>query len=117
MTVQEFYDSIGGSYAFAKQRLMNEDLMKTVLSMFLDDVNYINLMKCMEEEDYEVAFRAAHNLKSVSANIALAELEAVSIEITDALRNGDDIPKAKELLPKVTEKYQTVIDAIQQLEF
>ncbi len=115
MTIKEFYDSIGGSYSLAQQRLMNEELMRTVLSMFLDDVNYDYLVKSIDQKEYETAFRAAHNLKSVSGNIALSELEEISVEITEALRNQTDPEKARELLPEVTEKYKAVISAIHEL--
>lgn len=115
MDVKEFYQLTGDGYQEAIGRLMNEQLILKFLKSFLSDDTMANLNKFMEEKDYEAAFRAAHTLKGVTANLSLMDLNKAAVEITEMLRNGKDIDGAVNYLPQVKAAYDKVAELIPQL--
>lgn len=61
----------------------------------------------------EEAFRAAHTLKGVCANLGFTQLFKVSSDLTEELRGGaPDEAKLPELLEKVSSEYKKTVDAI-----
>ncbi len=116
MTVKEFYAISGGGYEDALKRLMRESFMIRFLHEFTVDPSMSQLNAAMEAEDYEQAFAAAHTLKGVTANLSLVSLNQLAVEITEMLRNGADIEGAKDMLPILQKSYDSVIEAIGQLE-
>ena len=65
--------------------------------------------------DVEAAFRAAHTLKGICANLGFKALFEVSYDITEALRAGD-MEQAKVMWPGVQACYARVDNALNQLE-
>lgn len=61
------------------------------------------------------AFRAAHTLKGICANLGFKSLFEVSYDITEALRAGD-MEQAKVMWPGVQACYARVENALNQLE-
>mgnify|MGYP000290853416 FL=1 len=57
------------------------------------------LTQAMDAGDVETAFRAAHTLKGICANLGFKSLFEVSYEITEALRAGD-MEQAKVMWPR-----------------
>ena len=114
MTVKEFYERIGGGYEEAMSQLRKEDRIAKYLGMFLRDDSFAKLKESMESGDMELAFRAAHTLKGVTANLAFAKLRALSSSLTEDLRNGRDIEHAKAAYPEVAACYEQVVAAIQE---
>ena len=110
MGIKEFYSEIGSSYKDVADRLGSEDFILHFVVKFKEDENFDLLKAALKNGDTDTAFRAAHTLKGVSANLGFT---AVS-QITEALRNGD-IARAKGLFPHVSEKYAAVLKAIQGL--
>ena len=115
MTVQEFYEKIGGGYEEAMNQLRKEERITKYLGMFLRDDSFQMLKEGMEEDDMEKAFRGAHTLKGVSANLALAKLRGMASALTEDLRGGRDIEHAKAVWPEVAACYEQVIGAIREL--
>ncbi len=107
MTVQEFYDAIGGNYDEVLRRIPLPDKIPRFINMFLKDENYQALKDAMEADDTEGAFKAAHNLKGVTANLAFEKLSKLSTEITESLRSGD-MEDAKVKMPEITECYEQI---------
>lgn len=64
---------------------------------------------------FETAFRAAHTLKGICANLGFKSLFEVSYDITEALRAGD-MEQAKVMWPGVQACYARVENALNQLE-
>ena len=62
----------------------------------------------------EDAFRAAHTLQGVAANLGFSALYENATEITEALRGGD-LNAAAALFPALEEKYSKVIAAAEGL--
>ncbi|MCR5785999.1 MAG: Hpt domain-containing protein [Eubacterium sp.] len=115
MTTEEFYNQIGGSWEEILKRIPLPSKVSKFVNMFLKDTNYSELKAAMEAENTEEAFKAAHNLKGVSGNLALVELTSAASDITEALRAGD-MSKAKEIMPTVIEKYEIVERLAKEIE-
>ena len=73
------------------------------------------LTQAMDAGDVETAFRAAHTLKGICANLGFKLLFEVSYDITEALRAGD-MEQAKVMWPGVQACYARVENALNQLE-
>lgn len=88
MTLQEFYDQVGGSYEDTLRRLPSEAFIRKFLLKFLDDPSFSQLSDAVEHADWPTAFRAAHTLKGVAQNLGLGRLHMAAAALTDALRSG-----------------------------
>ena len=112
MELKEVYEKIGGDYDDVVRRLMGEKLVRKFLLKFLDDKSYADLERTLGEEDYKEAFRAAHTLKGVAANLAFTELMECVSELTEQLRPCTE-PADEALYQKVVESYDLTIQAIE----
>ena len=88
--------------------------MKRFALKFLDDPSYGNLVKAVEEQNAEEAFRAAHTLKGISLNLGLDRLYKVSACLTEKLR-GREFDGYEEVYGEVKKEYQNTIDAIRTM--
>lgn len=120
MVLKECYDIFGGDYEAVLHRIPKEDIIEKFVKKFLTEPSYQNLCDTLEREEYSEAFRAAHSLKGVSANLGFQKLEKSSSELTELLRDSEgrsiDKEKAKEMLVLVSEDYNEVIEAIRRYE-
>lgn len=114
MTVQEFYEEVGGDYNDIVSRLKTEDRIIKFAGMFARDESYKTLVEALDAQDVDTAFRAAHTMKGMCQNMAFTRLLRSSQEITELLR-AKDLESAKDMLSKVTEDYNLVIDGINKL--
>ena len=112
MELKEVYEKIGGDYDDVVRRLMGEKLVRKFLLKFLDDKSYADLERTLSEGDYKEAFRAAHTLKGVAANLAFTELMERVSELTEQLRPCTE-PADEVLYQKVVESYDLTIQAIE----
>lgn len=113
MTVRECYEQANGDYENAMTRFQTETLIKRFLPMFLKDASFSELTSALEEGDIQTAFRAAHTLKGVCANLSLAKLCSSASEITEKLR-AENLDAAKELYPLVKNDYCATFEAIKR---
>lgn len=111
MTIQECYERLGGSYREAKGRLMSDRLVEKFMLKFPQDKAMSELETALTTEDYEMAFRAAHTLKGVAANLAFSALQVSASELTEALRRSKTAPD-EGLVRNVREDYAKTIDAL-----
>lgn len=111
MTLQECYASFGGDYEGLVSRVMGETYAEMFAMKFLKDGSFATLVEAMEKEDYESAFRAAHTLKGVCANLGIAKLQEVASALTEQLRAGGK-PTDMSLLDRTKEEYQKAADAL-----
>ena len=112
MTVKEFYDRIGGGYEEAMSQLRKEERVAKYIAMFPKDDSFALLQSSMASGDMETAFRAAHTLKGVAANLAFLKLRKLASDLTENLRGGKDIEHAKAAYPAVKECCEEVLAAI-----
>ena len=114
MTIQECYQEMGGDFAQVEKRLPSISLVKKFITKFLDDSSFSELCQAMQEGEREKAFRAAHTLKGVSANLSFSKLLSSAAQLTELLRpETDTIPEGAEgLLEEVKRDYELTVGAI-----
>lgn len=114
MTIEECYEKLGGNYAEVRGRLASASLVERFLGKFLDDQCYETLCLQMEQGNRQEAFRAAHTLKGVCANLGFSALLRSSSALTEALRpESDSIPEAAAaLMETVRQDYTVTVEAI-----
>lgn len=114
MTVQECYESMGSDFEGVLGRMGSEAMVKRFALKFLDDPSYENLVKAVEEQNAEDAFRAAHTLKGICLNLGLDRLYKVSELLTEKLR-GREFDGYEEAYDEVQKEYRNTIDAIRNM--
>lgn len=113
MTVEKFYEYIGGDYAGTKARLMTDERILRFVNKFPADGSYQLLLDSLASSNVEEAFRAAHTIKGVAQNLGFTALYLSSQEVTEILRGGSlDVA---DKMPKLTECYELTIDGIKKL--
>ena len=117
MTLKECYAALGGNYDEVMGRLRSERLVQKFVLKFLNDGSYQMLKDSLAAGDRDEAFRAAHTMKGVCANLAFNELLESSEALTEALRDGKPAePGEEQLLVKVKEDYERARQAIQAFQ-
>ena len=114
MTIEECYQRLGGDYAALKTRLPSDSLIKRFITKFLDDSSFSQLCRAIQEGQREEAFRAAHTLKGVCANLGFDQLGASASEMTELLRpEVSGIPEgAVFMMNAVRRNYEMTVGAI-----
>lgn len=114
MMIQECYEQLGGSFAQVEQRLPSVSLVRRFITKFLDDSSFSELCRAMQDKQRDKAFRAAHTLKGVCANLGFDRLGASAGQLTELLRpESDGIPEdAALILDTVKQDYAVTVGAI-----
>lgn len=116
MTLQEFYETVGGSYEESMRRLMNDAIARRFLLKFLDADDYQKMVSAFEAKDFENAFLHAHNLKGVALNLGMDALGNAASELCETVRSRTEpVPYPDALLEQVREEYFRAVDAIRSL--
>ena len=115
MTLFEFYSSLGESFDDVLSRLRLESRIAKYLGLFLNDPSFDELKNAFAKNDAKTAFRAAHTLKGVAANLGLNKLSSSSSELTEDLRPGSFTTVSQDLLENVELDYIAVVEGIKQL--
>ena len=114
MTMEECYQKLGGNYAEVSARLPSPHMIERFVTRFLDDRSFETLCSGIEAGNREEAFRGAHTLKGVCANLSFTRLLESVGQLTEELRPESDVvpDKAVVLLECVRRDYQITVDAI-----
>ncbi|MGN0656882.1 MAG: Hpt domain-containing protein [Ruminiclostridium sp.] len=114
MTIEECYRQFGGDFAAIKKRLPSEALIKKFITKFPEDGSFSDLKTAMKEGSRERAFRAAHTLKGVCANLSLSRLQLSASKLTELLRpEAEEIPAGADVLfDEVRQDYELTVSAI-----
>lgn len=116
MTLEAFYNEIGSNYKAALTRMGNsEKMLGKFVRKFTNDKTAGELIATFESGDYATAFRMAHTLKGLCANLGLDKLQKSAAELTESLRNGVSENSA-ELFGQVRADYDMTINALSQLD-
>ncbi len=84
------YAAHGYDYVGAIERCAgDEELLRSLLDMFLADANYAQLMSALDAGNAQLGFQAAHSLKGSSGMLGLTGLFEAMKSITEPLRHGD----------------------------
>lgn len=117
MTLKECYASLNGDYDEVMGRLRSERLVQKFVLKFLADGSYELLCSSLEAGDREEAFRAAHTIKGVCANLGFTSLLDSSEKLTEALRDGKPAqPGEDELIARVKADYARTCQAIKAFQ-
>ena len=96
----------------------NENMYLKFLKKFPGDQNYLNLGVNLEAGNYEEAFRCAHTLKGVSANLGLVPVQTAVSELVEELRNKRaeevNVPKANALWQDLKKVYEQFVEIINE---
>ena len=114
MTIVECYQQLGGNLENVKTRLPSDSLIKRFIIKFLDDSSYSELCDALQKGQRDDAFRAAHTLKGVCANLGFDQLENSASALTELLRPKDiGIPEeAVSMMKDVKHDYEMTVGAI-----
>lgn len=103
-------------YETGLNRFMNKEAMfKKFLLKFANDQSFHRLKEDMAKQDCDEAFREAHTLKGVAANLALDEVANLASDMTELLR-AKKLEEASVILPSLEEAYNRVQDLLQKLQ-
>ena len=114
MTIQECYQELGGNYLEVSERLPSPRLIEKFIAKFLEDASFSALCSAMESGNRAEAFRAAHTLKGVCANMSFSRLMKSAAQLTELLRpEADGIPaEAEALMEDVRRDYRATVASI-----
>lgn len=116
MNIEECYELIGGDFADVSKRIPSVKLIEKFIGKFLEDNSYNILRAQIECNNREEAFRAAHTLKGICANLAFTGLLNSTSRLTEELRREADVVSdlALELFKNVERDYEVTADAIRR---
>lgn len=114
MTIEEFYNAVGGSYASVKELFLTDERIRKYVLKFKTEGSYQKLMDAVASGEPKAAFEAAHAFKGVSGNIGLARLSNAASDLTEQLR-GSQEPADPQLVEKIREYYAEVQENILKL--
>ena len=118
MTVQELYESIGGSYDSAKRILPMDQLIGKFVVKFLDDKSFEKLESAAAADDGEGIFEGAHAMKGVCANLGLDSLSQAASELAEEFRPGRDRTMddaaVREKIAELKVQYERTMEGIRQ---
>ncbi len=99
------------------ERMMgNVGLIAKFFKRFPDDKSYIQLIDGLDKGDEEEAFRAAHTLKGLCANLSMTDLYSEVSRLVESLRSGD-MESGCAIMPEVTIRYEKMVEAIRNIEW
>ena len=112
----EFYRRIGTDGAQVTARLGGEAMTSRFIRRFASDGSYNALMAALDAGQGQEAFRAAHTLKGVAANLGFERLWEAASALTEQLRGGEITGETAALADAVSAQYAQVTAGIAQLE-
>ncbi len=118
MVCKEFLDKFVEDQSGTLARFMdNEPFYIKMVHLFKNDKSMEGLRGSMSARDFAAAFKDAHTLKGVTANMGFTKLADVSAKLTEILRNPPyDEAKAIEYFTLTEDAYREVIAAIEELD-
>lgn len=94
----------------------NEAMYLKFLGKFVDDQNCVNIGKNLEAENYEEAYKCAHTLKGVAANLGLEPLQRTVSVLVEELRGKKNdevnVERANEEWQNVKKTYEQIFEII-----
>ena len=115
--IRAIYERIGADFDDVAGRLGSPALVERFAGKFVQDESFSQLEDALAAHDAKAAFRAAHTLKGVAANLSFEPLRQSASALTELLRHADSIPpEALPLFAQVTRDYEATLAAIAQLD-
>lgn len=115
MKLKDIYEAFNGDYESVIGRLRTDERIEKYLIKF-SDYHYDELISdALKNEDYETAFREAHNLKGLCANLSIDRLGKSASELTESLRHGKPDYDITPLVEAMKSDYVLTISAINKI--
>ena len=116
ITLEACYRKLGGDFEEVKTRLPSPKLIEKFIGKFLDDRSFETLCREIEAGHRREAFRAAHTLTGVCANLSFTCLMESVSRLTEALRPETDAVSetAAVMLEDVRRNYRHTADTIRE---
>lgn len=119
MKIEDFFDSVGGSYEEVLRRIPSNAIIKKFVMKFGEDPSYSEFEKAYLSRNAEDVFGAAHTIKGVAYNLGFKNLGDKAAELTEIFRNAEEFPndsRIDELKQELSEAYTEVMSRIALLE-
>ena len=91
--------------------LNKEDFYAKCYKKFLDDPSFAGLEEALQKKDVDTAFRHAHTLKGLAANMGLTPIHDLAVKIVEPLRAGiysDELVEIFQQIMKEMEVYRHI---------
>ena len=115
MTIQDAYAITGSNYSDVLGRLVRDTLVEKFALRFVQDDSFALLKESLANDDCATAFRAAHTLKGVCANLGFTRLRETAGQLTELLRAGT-LEGTEPLFLKLSEEYAHLLGQIALLD-
>lgn len=115
MTLEEFYEEVGGSFQEVMARIPSRDMVLKFVRRFVDDTTFFDWQTAQKNHDIQSAFRAVHTMKGIAANLGFQRLMQVSEVLTEELRPGTNMG-SDTFQKNFEEAYRDVIEKITKLD-
>ncbi len=113
--LEKFYETVGADVNEVVARLGGAPaLVERFLGKFSQDESFNKLKAALDCDDTQTAFREAHTLKGLCANLGMQRLFKQSSDVTELLRAGN-LAEAKLAFPAVDAEYAIVLEALSEL--
>ncbi len=113
--LEQFYASVGSNAATIISRLGGSSaLVERFLGKFPSDGSMQALRTALDSGETQVAFRAAHTMKGLCANLGLQTLFEKASAVTELLRAGS-LEEARTALPELEEEYKRTLEALRSI--
>ena len=113
--LEQFYAAVGSDANDVIRRLGGSAaLVERFLARFPADTSFQELNEALNSGAPETAFRAAHTLKGVCANLSLQNLFQKASAVTELLRGGD-LENARLAFPELEKEYHFTIEKMKEL--
>lgn len=109
--------AVGVDYDEVLKRFMGkEDFYLRMLKKFLDDKNFGELKKAVDEKDWKVAFTYAHTVKGLCGNLGLNGIMDYVAPLTEELRSEPyDEEIIRNDMQNVVKLYDKTVEIIRSL--
>ncbi len=94
----------------------SEQLLRRFVQKFPQDTTFAALKDAAEQKNYPEIEKAAHTLKGIAGNLGFTALYQGCSDLVAAVRNGN-LEQADTLWETVQREYETVTDAVTQIEW
>ncbi len=113
--LERFYSAVGSDAKEITDRLGGmPQLVERFLGKFLADESFNRLCAALDVGETQTAFREAHTLKGVCANLGIQSLFVKASAETELLRAGN-LDQARQELPDLDAEYHRVVDMMNEL--
>lgn len=116
MRLEVCYQTLGGDLNEVQARLKKLERILRLIKKVPADPTMQQLKDALENENYEEAFRCAHNLKGLCVNLGLVDMGKAASDLTECLRGGVPKENPQPLLSELERCYSVAVETINQLE-